>query len=93
MGAFPPHQDPHAGRPARLDRVGEQSGELGNLSEEAVGRNDLDMGAARQERGRLFTARLAELPEEHAAQLLDALPALEALGQLMRGDSKPATEA
>lgn len=47
----------------------------------------------RRERGRLFTARLAELPEEHAAQLLDALPALEALGQLMRGDSKPATEA
>jgi DNA-binding MarR family transcriptional regulator len=43
----------------------------------------------RTQRARLFTARLAELPDEHAAQLLDALPALEALGQLMRRD-KPA---
>ena len=43
----------------------------------------------RVERTRLFTARLAELPEEHAAQLHDALPALEALGLLMRREIKP----
>ena len=42
----------------------------------------------RAERSRLFTERLAELPEESAAQLLAALPALEELGQLMR---KPRT--
>jgi DNA-binding MarR family transcriptional regulator len=47
----------------------------------------------RAERGLLFTARLAELPDEHAAQLLDALPALEALGLLMRGETKPANES
>jgi DNA-binding MarR family transcriptional regulator len=47
----------------------------------------------REERTRLFTARLAELPDEHAAQLLDALPALEALGLLMRRDIKPADES
>jgi DNA-binding MarR family transcriptional regulator len=41
----------------------------------------------RAERSRLFGKRLAELPEEHAAQLLGALPALEALGQLMRRES------
>jgi DNA-binding MarR family transcriptional regulator len=42
----------------------------------------------RVERSRLFAERLAELPEEFAAQLLGALPALEALGQLMRRESK-----
>ena len=38
----------------------------------------------RAERSRLFAGRLAELPEQHAAELLGALPALEALGELMR---------
>lgn len=43
----------------------------------------------RIERSRLFTERLAELPEAYAAQLLASLPALEELGHLMRkrGDS------
>jgi hypothetical protein len=36
--AFASHQDPHAGRPARLDGVGEQSGELGDLGARQTGR-------------------------------------------------------
>jgi len=32
----------------------------------------------------LFSERLGELPEEHAARLLAVLPVLEELGQLMR---------
>jgi len=42
----------------------------------------------RAERSRLFVERLAELPERFATELLGALPALEALGELMR-DAKP----
>ena len=42
----------------------------------------------RLERSRLFAERLTELPDEFAAQLRDALPALEALGELMRYDPK-----
>ncbi|MFD1048548.1 hypothetical protein ACFQ1S_24955, partial [Kibdelosporangium lantanae] len=38
----------------------------------------------RAERSRLFADRMSELPDEYTAQLLDALPALEALGELMR---------
>jgi len=38
----------------------------------------------RVERSRLFSERLGELPEEHAARLLAVLPVLEELGQLMR---------
>jgi DNA-binding MarR family transcriptional regulator len=38
----------------------------------------------RAERSQLFADRMSELPEEYTAQLLDALPALEALGELMR---------
>jgi len=44
----------------------------------------------RVERSRLFAERLAELPERFATELLGALPALEALGELMR-DGKPRT--
>jgi hypothetical protein len=36
------------------------------------------------ERSRLFAERLTELPDDVVAQLMGALPALEALGQLMR---------
>lgn len=42
----------------------------------------------RVERSRLFAERLAELPERFAAELLGVLPALEALGELMR-DPRP----
>jgi len=42
----------------------------------------------RAERSRLFAERLAELPEESAAPLRDALPALEALAELMRPASR-----
>ena len=45
----------------------------------------------RAERSRLFAERLAELPEEYAAQLLGGLPALEALVQLMRRDATSRT--
>lgn len=42
----------------------------------------------RAERSRLFAERLAELPEEFEAPLRGALPALEALGELMRGEPR-----
>jgi DNA-binding MarR family transcriptional regulator len=42
----------------------------------------------RVERSDLFAERLAELPDDYTAKLLDALPALEALGELMRRTPK-----
>ena len=42
----------------------------------------------RAERSRLFAERLAELPEEFATPLRGALPALEALTELMRPASR-----
>jgi DNA-binding MarR family transcriptional regulator len=49
----------------------------------------------RAERTRLFVDRLAELPDELAAQLIATLPAIEALADLMRrkSGSVPAVRA
>lgn len=85
--------------PTMLSRmVGKMSdaGLLTRVSDERDGRavlvNVTEAGAAlhdrlRAERSRLFAERLAELPDDFAAQLLGALPALEALGLLMKARS------
>ena len=46
-------------------------------------------GRLREERTRLLTAHLTALPDDHAARLLAALPAIEVLGDALTGGAPP----
>jgi DNA-binding MarR family transcriptional regulator len=82
--------------PTMLSRMVGKMADLGLVSRVADERDGravrvelTDAGTAMQdkvrtERSQLFADRLAELPDDYTAKLLDALPALEALGELMR---------